>query len=218
MVVGFIGLGLIGGSMAQAVRAYTPNTILGTDKDKDTERAALESGVLDGILDERTLADCDLLLIALYPRDVVAYIRRHAAKIKKGACVVDLCGVKRAVCDLPVALSLEQGFHFIGGHPMAGRELSGYAAATPDLFEDASMILIPHDETPSDVRARLTQFFHALHFGHIILTDAETHDEIIAYTSQLVHVLANAFIKSPVALQQKGFAAGSFRDLRAWRR
>lgn len=198
--------------MAQAVRAYTPNTILGTDKDKDTERAALESGVLDGILDESALADCDLLILALYPRDVVDYVQRHAAHIKKGACVVDLCGIKRAICDRLVPLSLKQGFHFIGGHPMAGRETSGYAAATPAMFQNASMILIPHEETPADILARMKEFFSSLRFGRIVLTDEETHDEIIAYTSQLVHVLSNAFIKSPVALQQKGFSAGSFRD------
>ncbi|MDR1628897.1 MAG: prephenate dehydrogenase [Oscillospiraceae bacterium] len=213
MVVGVVGLGLIGGSMAQAVRANTSHTVLGMDQNAQVEAEALQSKVLDGILNEETLPNCDFLLLALYPQVAVAYMETHAASLKKGACVVDLCGVKRVVSDALVPLSLTHGFHFIGGHPMAGREKSGYAAANPDLFQGASMILTPHDKTPADVLTRTEAFFQALGFGGIRITDEETHDRMIAYTSQLAHVLSNAYIKSPQALRHKGFSAGSFQDL-----
>lgn len=212
MIVGFIGLGLIGGSMAQATRAYTAHTILGRDQNKTIEQKALAGGVLDEILDEKSLSTCDLIILGMYPRESIKYMESQAKYMKKGACVVDLGGVKRTVCEAVRPLAAVHGFHFIGGHPMAGCEMSGYAAARSDLFSGASMILVPTEEIPRKTVAQVEAFFRALRFGQVILTDRETHDKRIAYTSQLVHILANAFIQSPAALHSQGFSAGSFRD------
>lgn len=216
MTIGVVGLGLMGGSLAQAARAAKtapPHRVLGADRDPQTLSQALEDGTLDGVLDRESLGTCDLVILALYPQAAVEYLTREAASLKKGAWVVDFCGVKRPVCEALEPLSLAHGFHFVGGHPMAGRERSGYGAATPGLFGGASMVLTPHDDTPGQVLGGLEEFFLSLGFGRILCTDPATHDRMIAYTSQLAHVLSNAYIKSPASLTHKGFSAGSFQDL-----
>ncbi len=213
MTIGIVGLGLIGGSLARAVRANTPYRLLGMDADSTTEQTALSERVINALLRPDNLPECDLVILALYPGASVDYLTAHASRIKKGACVVDVCGVKRRVCEALVPLSLSHGFNFVGGHPMAGRELSGYAAGKADLFRGASMLLIPHADTPRPVLTLLEDFFIKLGFGQIKHTDAATHDRIIAYTSQLAHVLSNAYVKSPQALLSRGFTGGSFQDL-----
>lgn len=211
--IGVVGLGLMGGSLAQAVGAYSSHQVLGADQDETTLDRALADGTLAGVLDRENLSACDLLILALYPQATVEYLTREAPYLKPGAWVVDFCGVKRQVCEALEPLSLAHGFHFVGGHPMAGRERSGYDAATPELFQGASMVLTPHPDTPGEVVEGLEAFFLSLGFGRMLTTDPATHDRMIAYTSQLAHVLSNAYIKSPAALVHKGFSAGSFQDL-----
>ena len=140
-------------------------------------------------------------------------MEEHQNQIGRQAVVVDLCGVKRCVCDAVSRIAGEKGFTFVGGHPMAGMEKSGFGNATDRLFRHASMILVPDENTDRDVLAGLEEFFLSLGFGKIQYATAEEHDRIIAYTSQLAHVLSSAYVKTPTALSHAGFSAGSFKDM-----
>ena len=213
MTIGIIGLGLIGGSLAKAFRARTSHAVWGLDRDVETVTAAQAAGVLDGVLTPDSLASCDVLLVALPPKAARAFLTEHAGRIAQGALVVDCCGVKRNICAEGFALARKNGFHFVGGHPMAGREYAGFQASQAGLFERASMILVSPPEGGEALVERARQVFLPLGFGQIVVATAEEHDSIIALTSQLAHVVSNAYVKSPRAQAYRGFSAGSYADL-----
>lgn len=213
MNVGIVGLGLIGGSMAKAARARTTHRVLGIDIDETTMLMARMSGAIDDALEDDKVACCDLILLALRPQAAIDWTRDHADAISADTVVVDLCGVKRVVCEALAPLAQSRGFHYIGGHPMAGSENSGFVNADVDLFSGASMILVPDERTDLPMLEMLKGFFLTIGFDQLTFTTPEEHDRIIAYTSQLCHVASNAFVKSPTAQRQMGFSAGSFRDL-----
>ena len=198
MKVGIVGLGLIGGSLAKAYKESGQAEVYGWDTDADTMLLAKTVEAIDGTLDETVLPDCDLLLLALYPGAAIEYLRTHAPEISKKTFVIDCCGVKQVVCDACFPIAEQYGFSFFGGHPMAGTQFSGFAKSRSSLFRGASMILVP----PRFVG-----------FGRTVMTTADKHDEMIAFTSQMAHIVSNAFIKSPAARQHKGFSAGSYKDL-----
>jgi prephenate dehydrogenase len=212
MIIGIAGLGLIGGSFAKAVKAFTLHDVLGFDADPATQAAAEAEGAVDGSLLEN-LGSADIVLVALRPGDAVDFILNNARFFSKRAVVVDCCGVKRRVCERVMPAAREQGFTFVGGHPMAGLERSGYAASTRELYKNASMILTPDPSVPPEKLELLSDFFKNLGFSGITLATPEEHDRIIAYTSQLAHIVSGAYIKSPTAARQSGFSAGSFRDM-----
>lgn len=207
------GLGLIGGSMAKAIRANTDYRVFGYDISEKVLSDARFIGDIDDIVREGTLEQADLLLVALYPAPAVQYILSNLGRLKKGCIVVDLCGVKQYVCDHVAGEARAHGVQFIGGHPMSGREFSGYEYAKPDLFQGASMILVPNDSASEEALSRMEAFFTALGFARVVRTSAEQHDRMIAFTSQLAHVVSSAYIKSPEALQHSGYSAGSYKDL-----
>lgn len=213
MVIGIVGLGLIGGSLAHGARALARHQVYGLDTDPGTMARAMADGVICGELDGAALDRCELLLLALYPQAAVDYVEHNQDRIPQGACVVDLCGVKRAPRDGIAPIAARRGFHYVGGHPMAGREVSGYGAAHGKLFAGASMLLCPGEDTPPDTLAMLYDFFLSLGFAGVTLTTPQEHDRVIAYTSQLAHVLSNAYVKSPQALSHAKFSGGSFQDL-----
>lgn len=208
--IGIVGLGLIGGSFAKTIRQKTNCRILGCDLDAALVQRACQEKVLDEALTAETCAACDMLLVALYPQATIAWMQQHAPSIPAHCVVIDCCGVKRAVSPVLCDLAAQYGFRYVGGHPMAGREQSGYNAATASLFEGASMILT---DVPEDLDAQLEAFFVSLGFGGICRSTPSQHDRIIAYTSQLAHVLSSAYVKSPAALEHDGFSAGSFADM-----
>ena len=212
MIVGVAGLGHIGGSMAKAAGRFTPHRVLGLDADPSTERAALEEGAIDGVLDEEGLSACDLLLVALYPSVSVKFIADHAQELKKGCCVTDLCGIKVPLCDAVAPIARRRGFHFVGGHPMAGRAEWGYLASSEDLFVGAPMILTPPSGTPEAVMTMLTEFFLACGFGGVHTCPAEEHDRVVAFTSQLPHIIASAYVKGAPPSRRE-FFGGTFRDM-----
>lgn len=213
MNIGILGLGLIGGSLAQALRAKTAHTLSGFDRDPETLRAAQTTGVLDAVLPLDRKMDCDVLILAVPPGATLSFLKDHAGHIAPGTRVVDCCGVKQTICALGFEQARRQGFHFIGGHPMAGRECSGFQSSKADLFRNASMILVPAEETPSEIRDEIGRLFLCLGFREIRWSTPREHDERIALTSQLAHVVSNAYVKSPQALLHNGFSAGSFADL-----
>lgn len=213
MTIGIIGLGLIGGSMAKALKAYTTHQVLAWNRTEAVTDKALTQGVIDGKLNRETLPLCDVVIASLYPDDTIRYIIDHKDCFKKGAIVTDCCGVKQKVCDSLLPTARESGFAFIGAHPMAGIEFSGFDHSKAELFRGASMILTPApDEAEANVEL-LRELSLMIGFGTVKLTTPEEHDRVIAYTSQLAHLLSSAYVQSDTALLHKGFSAGSFRDL-----
>ena len=211
--VGVVGLGLIGGSMAKAIHQYTDCTLLGYDLDGAVLSRALDEGVLSAALTPDRLAECGLVIIALYPEATVDYVTRNRDRFRKGGLVMDCGGVKGVVCGPLEAVVQDAGFRFVGGHPMAGIERSGYANAFPELFQRASLILTPYPGTPQSCLEEIWQFARRLGFGHLQPSTPEQHDHIIAYTSQLAHVVSCAYVGSPSAPNFQGFSAGSFKDM-----
>lgn len=214
MNIAVIGLGLIGGSMAKTLKKQMPqHTVLGMDADPQVMFKAKLLEAIDGELTPERLPICDLVLVATWPKAAVQYVQEHAHLIRSGATVIDLCGVKRAVCAPLFALAKESGFLFVGGHPMAGMEYSGFSHASSTLFQNASMILTPPPATSIQTLVELKHFFHELGFGQVVMTTPEEHDRVIGYTSQLAHIVSSAYVKSPEAMEHHGFSAGSFRDM-----
>ena len=213
MNVGIVGLGLIGGSMARSIKERTGHRVYGVDLDGETMSMARLCGAIDGALDERTLPQCRLVLLAVRPGAAVQWAREHAGALSPSAVLVDLCGVKRAVVSALAPLAREHGFAYVGGHPMAGKERGGFVSSTADLYVGASMILTPDPDTPEQVLEGLRAFFLDLGFAGITLSDPEEHDRIIAFTSQLAHIVSSSYVKSPEARRRRGFSAGSFQDM-----
>ena len=213
MNVGVVGLGLIGGSMARNIKRATQHTVLGMDASETAMLKAELLGAIDERLTDENLASCDVVIVALYPRDCVDYIRSHARLFRPGALVVDCAGVKRFVCDALFGALAGAQFTFMGGHPMAGREFSGFDYARDDLFENASMILVPAPGTNVETVQLAKDFFLSLGFGRVRFSTPAEHDEMIALTSQLAHIVSSAYVKSPLAAWHKGFSAGSFLDM-----
>lgn len=211
--VGIAGLGLIGGSFAKAYKQYSDKKVLGMDINTTTVGFAQLSGAIDGVLDDETVTECDVIFVALYPLATVEYIKKIAPLLRKEQIVIDLCGTKKEVCKAGFDLAKKHGFTFVGGHPMAGKHFSGFKYASADLFKNAPMVIVP---PVYDDIAFLDGIKHILApcgFGSITVTDAEKHDEMIAFTSQLAHIVSNSYVKSPTARSHKGFSAGSYKDM-----
>ena len=212
MTVGIVGLGLIGGSFAKAYRA-AGHTVLAFDIDRSTYDFAVLSGTVNGPLTDETLSTCDLILIAVIPSAAVGYLKQHAAHIGPKPVVIDCCGTKRVVCAACFPLAKEHGFTYLGGHPMAGTHNSGFKYATPTMFHNAPMVLVPENHNDIQLLSRVKDLLAPAGFSRFSITTAEQHDEMIAFTSQLAHVVSNAYIKSPTAGLHKGFSAGSYKDM-----
>lgn len=213
MRIGIVGLGLIGGSLAKAVKEKTGHTVYGFDLSDEVAREARDSGAVDGLLPPGGITGCDIVLIALYPSAVTRFVSDNADAFGEDAIVVDCCGVKTPVCGPCFKTADEHGFTFVGGHPMAGTERSGFGASRADLFAGASMILTPREGERREVLRTLEDFFKSLGFAGITYSTPAEHDDIIAYTSQLAHVVSSAYVKSPQSKRFMGFSAGSFKDM-----
>ena len=213
MIVGIVGLGLIGGSMAKSIKNRTAHTVYGADLNAETMTMARMCGAMDAPLTAENLPQCDLVLVAIRPGAAVEWVRQNAEHMSKSAILVDLCGVKRTVVKAITPIAAEHGFAYIGGHPMAGRERGGFTAATDDLYVGASMILTPDERTDMQLLETLKAFFLDLGFAGLTFSTPEEHDRIIAFTSQLAHITSSAYVKSPEAQKRRGFSAGSFQDM-----
>lgn len=213
MTVGIVGLGLIGGSMAKAYKKNSTDTVLGADRDRSTVEYARLVDAIDGELTAENTGTCDLLLIALYPTAAIEYLKETAQLVKKEATVIDLCGTKRTVCETGFALAAQYGFTFVGGHPMAGRQYSGFKYTDANLFRGAPMVIVPPRRDDIFLLDRVKTLLAPAQFGRFSVTTADQHDEVIAFTSQLAHVVSNAYVKSPTARIHSGFSAGSYKDL-----
>ena len=210
--VGVIGLGLMGASLCKALGA-AGHRILGRDADNGVEQYAMLTRTMEERLTEENVGDCDALFLAVYPGAAVDALTAWAPLIRKETVVMDLCGVKRAVCGPCFRLAAEYGFAFVGGHPMAGRQYSGIKYATEDLYRGSAVILVPKEGEDPFVLGRLRELLKDAGVASVTLTTAEKHDRMIAFSSQLTHVVSNAFIKSPTARERQSYFGGSYRDL-----
>ena len=210
--VGIVGLGLIGGSFAKAYKEAGWQ-VLAYNRTASVREFAHLSGAVDGELSEENVGSCDLVLVTIYPEAAIEYVTRMAPHFGKKPVVIDCCGTKRTVCEALFPVAKEYAFSFIGGHPMAGTQYSGFKYARANLYHNAPMVLVPAD--PDDVKllARAEELLRPAGFGRFSFTTAEEHDEMIAFTSQMAHVVSNAFIKSETAARHKGFSAGSYKDM-----
>lgn len=213
MKIGIIGLGLIGGSFARAIKEMTSHQVYVCEISESVLEDAKRDSAYDEVMTDDNMHECDLILLSLYPEKAIDFIEEKKDKIGKGAVVVDCCGVKRYVCERMKKISEEGNFTFVGGHPMAGTQSWGYSFSRSSMFKGASMILTPFADTPENVMESLEEFFLSVGFGTVKITTDEEHDRIIAFTSQLPHVISNAYVKSPEAHKQRGFSAGSYKDM-----
>lgn len=212
MNIAVIGLGIIGGSYCKAIKKFTDHYVIGINRTKTVAEKALSEGAIDEIGNAESLKNADLIILCMYPQACIDYIKENGKFIKNGAIVTDSSGIKRAICPQLLELSNEHSFVFVGSHPMAGKEKNGFDAGDAELYKGASFIITPcgADEKYVDV---LAEFATSIGFGTVKITTPEEHDRMIAFTSQLPHVLACSYVLSPCCPNHKGFSAGSYRDV-----
>ncbi len=213
MKIAVVGLGLIGGSLARGFKALENTQVLGYDIDESVLLQAKLYGAIDDALTKDNMRECSYIFIALYPKATEKFLSDNLNNIDKDTVVVDCAGTKQSICEKCFALSKKGGFRFIGGHPMAGTHFSGFKYSRASMFEKASMILVPDKDERIEVLEALKAVLVSIGFKSVTITTPCEHDRIIAYTSQLAHVVSNAYVKSPSAYVHKGFSAGSYKDL-----
>ena len=212
MNVGILGLGLIGGSLARAY-ALEGHTVYAIQRNEAMLSFAMLAGAVHGRLNEKTIPECDLILLAIYPEGSASWLEKNAHLISEKTLVMDCCGIKTEICRRCFPLAKKFGFTFVGGHPMAGSQFSGFKYSRATLFKGQPMVLVPPVFDDILLLDRVKEALKPCQFGFFSVTTAEEHDKMIAFTSQMPHILSNAFIKSPTARKHKGFSAGSYKDL-----
>lgn len=213
MKIGIVGLGLIGGSIAKAYKRLSGITVLGWDRDPSVMAFAKMAEAIDDELSLEHIKSCDCIILAMYPQGVIDWVRERATHLSSQTLVVDCSGTKEKICETLFPVAKEYGFTFVGGHPMAGTHHSTFKHSREDLFDGAQMIVVPPAFEDEKLLERVRQLLLPIGFQDISFTTAKNHDEIIAFTSQMPHLISNGFIKSETALLHRGFSAGSYRDL-----
>lgn len=212
MKVLIAGLGLIGGSIAKALHTYTDHSVYGWNRTRAVAKKAEEEHVIDGIASD----DCkgyDMIVVCLYPGHIRQWVRDHVSTMSEGTIIIDVSGVKT---DLPQEMHdvcAPYGVQYLSCHPMAGKERAGYDVSDEDLYQGANFIMTPLPETPKYVLAQVRNFAHQIGFRKFVITTPEMHDRMIAYTSQLAHVVSSSYVESPVIELESGFSGGSFHDM-----
>ena len=212
MTVGIVGLGLIGGSFAKAYHE-AGHRVLAYNRTATVTQFAQMANAVDEELTQENIDQCELILLTLYPKACIEYLENMGAFISKDAVVIDGCGTKRDVCAACFPLAERYGWLFVGGHPMAGTHFSGFKYSRASMFKGAPMVLVPPQRDDMQLIERIIKLLEPCEFGRFSVTTAEEHDRMIAFTSQLAHVVSNAYVKSPTAAAHKGFSAGSYKDL-----
>lgn len=206
------GLGLIGASLAKTLKKNTNHTVLGWNRTESVTEKALRDGVIDKMGDiDSLMAEADITFVNFYPEAIVPFILEHKNSFKKDSVVTDSCGIKTKICRAMEKEKLD--FYFIGAHPMAGREVGGYDNSLDNLYDNASFIVTPVDGTPRNKVDALVGLAESMGFARTVVTTPEHHDEMIAFTSQIAHVLACSYVLSPLAPSHAGYSAGSYRDV-----
>ena len=211
MNIAVVGLGLIGGSICRALKQYTAPKVFGTTRNHKTVEFALSMGAIDEEFTAPSVAD--VVFVALPPQPTLDYLKEHVGDFKPGTIVADICGVKEPIVSQVDQLYYDSGIRYLGTHPMAGKEIAGFASSDADMYKNASYIITTTKLTDKDAVETLSTIAKAIGFSRIQITDPHRHDVIISYTSQLAHVVSSAYIKSPTSGMTLGFTAGSFQDM-----
>lgn len=213
MKIAIIGLGLIGGSIARRLRGFKNCTIAAYNRTAETILLAKQDGAIDeGSNNPSEVIDgADLIILCLYPQLNVDIIRDNLTHIKKDAVITDVSGVKGFMVEELKKL-LPEDVDFVGAHPMAGREVGGYKSSTDTLFNNASFLITPTKDNKPENIALVRELAEYIGCKHVVTTTPEEHDAIIAYTSQLMHVVAVALCDNPMIERSTFFSAGSLRD------
>ncbi len=213
MNIGIVGLGLMGGSIGKTAIKRQLATVYGTDAVEEVVVKAILTQAIEYRLDDQIIAEIDLLVLCAYPRQIPKLISKYAPKLKNGATICDIGGNKREIVKIMQEKSaIFPSLNFIACHPMAGREFTGISHSITTLYDKSSLIIIPVSAELEAI-SNLKQFFTNLGVANFIFSTAEKHDSMIAYTSQLCHVVSSAFVKNKKSLEHYGYSAGSFRDL-----
>ncbi len=212
MTVGVVGLGLIGGSLVKAYKAEGHELLVYNRTQSVADYACL-AGDADQKLTKENISKCELIHLSLYPRASIKWLCENAEYISNNCLVIDHCGTKREICGELFPLAEKYGFTFVGGHPMAGTHYSGYKNSKVNMFSGAPMVIVPPVFDDIALFDRIKLALEPMKLGKIAISTAEEHDKMIAFTSQMAHIVSNAYIKSPAAQKHKGFSAGSFKDL-----
>ena len=212
MKVGILGLGLIGGSLARAYKK-AGHTVYAHNRGESILSFAMLAGVVDAPLTKDNIDQCDLILLSIYADASAKWLEDNAQYVSKNALVIDCCGIKVDICNRCFPIADKYGFTFVGGHPMAGSHHSGFKYSRSNLFQGAPMVLVPPRFDDPILLERVKIALEPCGFKMYSVTTAQEHDRMIGFTSQMPHIISNAFIKSPTALQHKGFSAGSYKDL-----
>lgn len=199
MNIGIVGLGLIGGSIAKRLAKCGHNLYL-TDINRDVLSLAIRENKAKELLDFNSL---DLVILALPPSILLNYLEENHKKLEK-TLLTDVCGIKERV----EILAEKYNLNYFGMHPMAGREVGGYCNSIENLFDNANLVV-----TNNEIPYQINVIIKDLGFSKVMKTTSVEHDKIIAYTSQLCHIVSNAFGKSPILDKCDGFTGGSFEDL-----
>ena len=214
MIVGIVGLGLIGASFAKAYKENQEgHTVYGWNRTETTADMAKMQGIIDDKLTDENLGQCDIVVISLYPEATIKWMEDHKDKFNKNGVVIDACGTKRWVCREGFRIAHENGFEFVGCHPMAGTKFSGMGHARANMYHGAPMVVCPDRFDDMNLLDRVKELLAPCEFGTFCLAHPDEHDRMIAFTSQMAHLVSNAYIKSPNALNHKGFSAGSYKDM-----
>lgn len=213
MNIGVVGLGLIGASLAKSIKKNTSHTVFGLDKDKSTLDFALLGNTVDCELNGSNLKLCDYVFIAVYPQGTIDFVKENKANFKSGATVIDCGGIKRDICRECFLVANDGDFSFIGGHPMAGTQFSGIKYAKNTMFHNASFVLTPKTGEAIETVSNARDLIIEIGFSRVTVMSPEEHDRRIAFTSQLAHIVSNAYVKSPEAKMRSGISAGSYKDL-----
>ncbi len=211
-IIGVVGLGLIGGSF---VKAYHEAgwTVYATNRTASVLEFAKISGAVDDALTKENIGTCDLVLLTVTPEACIEALKYFAPYIGKKPLVMDCCGTKRVVCEACFPIAEEYGFTFVGGHPMAGTQYSGFKYALSDMYEHQPMVVVPPRFDDIFLLDRVKELLSPAGFSRYSVTTAQAHDEMIAFTSQMAHVVSICYVKSPTAQKHDGFSAGSYRDM-----
>lgn len=212
--IAVVGLGLIGGSYAKALKKLNPKKIYGIDCDENIINCALETGIIDEGYKDGSIAlrEADLIILALYPKECVRFVRDNKNNFKPGSIITDTCGVKHMIIE-EINSIIPEKIEFIGGHPMAGKESKGLQYSTEDIFIGSNYFITPHNKNCEKSLKLVENMAYAIGCKNVIRVDSEEHDRIISYTSHLPHVIAISLMNSDVLKDTLGlFIGGSFKD------
>lgn len=211
--IAIIGLGIIGGSIAYAINGFKNAYIVGCDKNVDTRRKALERGAVKEVFEDptRAMENADLIILCTFPKSIMQIVKDNKKAIKTGAVVMDICGVKTEISNA-ITDALPQGVDYVGGHPMAGKEVGGFDNAEIDLFKETGFIIIPSETAKRESITLIYEMARYMGATRITMASPDEHDSVIAYTSDLMHVAASALCLDYPEEMNNAYTAGAFRD------